>query len=644
MCVREGLLIPIILFVVMLLISIGAGVFELHPIVSAGANSSLFIAGIAYAIYYIAVSIRGNRAVYAGIRVKCFIPLAALYAVVITCTIFMIPHNAVMIASFGMFLAGYLVTYVCTVVNVLVYRDPVVKIGTKSPYLIPFLCFLIPTLIMTSVYIPRDRDAITGFSITLCLFILTFGISIRLVLGDLRRMFSAECSKPGMIIGKGTNRKRLVLINPVNHAKTGLTDNTSSIFPPLGLGIIAALTPDDFDIVLIDENIEPFVYCDADLVAITAFTSAANRAYEIAAVYRAKGVPVVMGGIHASMNSEEALNYVDTVVIGEAESSWGNLINDFRKSGLQKIYRGELIDMKDFIVPRRDIFSPRYLQGTIQTSRGCPMDCYFCSVTPFNGKVYRQRPVEDVLNELESMKERQIFFVDDNLLGYSRESAERAIALFKGMVERKLNKEWFCQASLNFGGNDEVLKWAAKSGCRMVFIGLESPEPDELKSMHKNLNLKMDYDKAFQNINRHGIAVLGAFIFGSDAETVDSIRFKTAYMLRNRIDVIQTTILTPLPGTRQYDTFRDEDRLIYRHYPRDWDRYDMSELTYTMKNIDNLTFITEIDKSQRRIYSMRNIINRFIRTLRNTGNMNAAFYSLASNMVYRNVSLQEERN
>ena len=195
---------------------------------------------------------------------------------------------------------------------------------------------------------------------------------------------------------------KLVLINPVNPARTGLTVNTSSRFPPIGLGIVAALTPDDWEITLIDENWESFSYQEADLVGITAFTASANRAYELARIYRECGVPVVMGGIHASMCTNEALQYVDTVVIGEAESTWQKLIADFRKGEMTQVYQGELSDLAGIPHPRRDFFHPDYMFASVQTSRGCPMDCEFCSVTAFNGHRYRRRPVEDVLDELET--------------------------------------------------------------------------------------------------------------------------------------------------------------------------------------------------------------------------------------------------
>ncbi len=170
-------------------------------------------------------------------------------------------------------------------------------------------------------------------------------------------------------------RKNLLLINPVNPSRAGLAINKGSRFPPLGLGIIAALTPDGWEIDILDENLEPFKFAEADLVGLTAFTSAANRAYEIAGIYREKGIPTVIGGIHASMLPEEALRYVDTVVIGEAESVWPEVIANFEAGALRRTYQGELIDLKGMPRPRHDLFHSGYTLGSIQTARGCPMDC-----------------------------------------------------------------------------------------------------------------------------------------------------------------------------------------------------------------------------------------------------------------------------
>ncbi len=422
----------------------------------------------------------------------------------------------------------------------------------------------------------------------------------------------------------------------MNPHKTGLTINASSRFPPLGLGVIAALTPSDYRVILVDENIRPFEFVGGDLVGITVFTSSANRAYEIADEYREAGIPVVMGGIHASMVRDEALRHADAIVIGEAEGVWNEVLSDFEAGELKQRYEGRPVDLAGIPAPRRDLFSPDYLFATVQSSRGCPMDCYFCSVTPFNGRRYRQRPVEAVLDEIEGIPQDYLFFVDDNILGYGQGAEERAIALFKGMVERNLKKSWFCQASINFADNPEVLRWASESGCKMVFIGLESADPEELKAMGKRLNLKREYERAFRAIHRHGIAVLGAFIFGSDAETEASMARKTDYIQKAAIDVVQTTILTPLPGTRLFAQYEREGRLTRTAFPADWDRYDMGELTYALANMEPDAFRRILDRCWKRIYAPSSLAYKFLRTLFLTRSMTTAFWAYGSNLNYRN--------
>jgi radical SAM superfamily enzyme YgiQ (UPF0313 family) len=202
--------------------------------------------------------------------------------------------------------------------------------------------------------------------------------------------------------------KKLVLVNPVNPARVGLTVNKASRFPPIGLGIVAALTPASWDVKIVDENWEPFSYQEADLVGITAFTASANRAYELASVYRGKGVKVVIGGIHASMCPDEVLRFADAVVVGEAEAVWQKVLRDFEEGRLQQRYNSELTDLSGMTHPRRDLFHPGYLFASVQTSRGCPMDCEFCSVTAFNGKKYRRRPPGEVLDELQSIPQKML--------------------------------------------------------------------------------------------------------------------------------------------------------------------------------------------------------------------------------------------
>jgi radical SAM superfamily enzyme YgiQ (UPF0313 family) len=439
----------------------------------------------------------------------------------------------------------------------------------------------------------------------------------------------------------GNLMKKLVLVNPVNPARAGLTVNKSSRFPPIGLGIVAALTPASWDVKLVDENWEPFTYQEADLVGITAFTASANRAYEIASLYQQQGVPVVMGGIHASMCPDEALRFVNAVIIGEAEAVWPRVLADMEAGRLQQRYQGEWSALSGMPSPRRDLFHPDYMFASVQTSRGCPMDCEFCSVTAFNGRRYRRRPAEEVLAELETIPQKMVFFVDDNIIGYGQASRKQALALFKGMVERKLDKWWFCQASLNFGDDEEVLRWASRAGCKMVFLGLEAEEIDALQEVHKQLNVQrgMDgYTQAFRRIHKAGIAVLGAFIFGMDGDTSAKLQRRANYMMYNRgIDVMQKTQLTPLPGTRLFDRYQREGRLRHTNFPQDWDHYDMTELVHHPGIMDPEEFDQTMQKLDRRMFSLPILFRKALITFWQTRNIMATMFAWNSNINYRNV-------
>ena len=437
-------------------------------------------------------------------------------------------------------------------------------------------------------------------------------------------------------------KRKLILINPVNPARTGLTVNKSSRFPPLGLGMVAALTPERWDVALADENWEPFVYQDADLVGITAFTASANRAYQIAAEYRKRGVPVVLGGIHASVCAEEALCFADAVVIGEAEAAWPRVVAEAEAGRLRQLYRSEWAELSGLPRPRRDLFHPGYMFASVQTSRGCPMDCEFCSVTAFNGRRYRRRPPEEVLDELETIPQKMLFFVDDTIIGHGMESREQALAIFRGMVERKLDKWWFCQASLNFADDEEVLLWAGRAGCKMVCLGLEAEKADALAEVGKRLNLQRgveSYAEAFRRIHRAGIAVLGAFIFGMDGDTPESLRRRAAFMMQSGVDVMQRTFLTPLPGTRLFERFRTEGRLLNGDFPRGWDRYDMGGAVHRPSGMTPEMLEQAMEESGRRMYAWPVLARKALRTLRETRSPIAAMFAWQSNLNYRNVTV-----
>ncbi len=438
-------------------------------------------------------------------------------------------------------------------------------------------------------------------------------------------------------------KKKLLLINPVTPGKAQFQTDRYSTYQPLGLGIIAALTPEHWEVEILDENFEVFSYRRADLVGITAYTPSANRAYQVAGVFRSRGIPTIMGGIHASILPDEALEFVDSVVIGEAESVWKKVIVDFEAGTLQNFYHGELLPLEGVPLPRRELFDKRYILASVQTTRGCPMHCDFCSVTVFNGRNYRRRPVEEILEELQLIPQKKLFFVDDNLIGSGKEEEERAILLFKGMIEKKLNKRWFCQTSLNVTRNEEVLYYAARSGCRMMLIGVESEKEAALEDLGKkvNLNILKRYNEVFKLINKHGIAILGGFIFGTDADSIENLRSRAQYIKDSRIDVMQPTILTPYPGTRTYEKYRESGRLLYTGYPADWEKYDMTEILFEPSRMATEEFRKAMIDCYSALVNRWVLFIKFIKTLIFTKSPVTALWAVNTNRVYRKILIQK---
>lgn len=437
---------------------------------------------------------------------------------------------------------------------------------------------------------------------------------------------------------------RLTLIKPVNLLyQRSLRKTGAGVppVPPVALGILAALTPKHWQVKIIDENFAPFKYADADLVGLTAFTSTAPRAYRIAQLYRQRGVPTVMGGIHASMLPEEALQYVDSVVIGEAEEVWPKVIADFEAGKLQSTYRGGFPELKEMPIPRYDLF-PRGCIGAVQTTRGCPMNCEFCSVTAFNGNRYRHRPVEEVLDELERMPKRRVFFLDDNIVAQGTKNEERAIALFEGMIRRRLNKVWGSQAPMNFADNETVLECAARSGCVLVMLGVEAEEADALKEMNKTVNLtalKKSYEHAFRRIHRHGIAIHGLFMYGLDVDTPDALRRRTDFIKTCGVDSAGISAVCPFPGTRLYARMQQEGRLRYTDFPEDWAHYHFAEVTLRPKRMAAEVLEELMLEACRELYGRRAIRSRFFKTLRATRRFRAALWGLWYNLSMRRLKL-----
>jgi radical SAM superfamily enzyme YgiQ (UPF0313 family) len=425
--------------------------------------------------------------------------------------------------------------------------------------------------------------------------------------------------------------KKLLLINPVGR-RSGYLLSKFSTFQPLNLAYIAAVTPSHWEIKIKDENIDDFQFEEADLIGITGFTSSINRAYEIARMYREKKIKVIMGGIHISMLPDEALQYADTVVTGEVEGIWKQVIEDFESNRLLPKYDGPRIDLfRTHITPRRDLLHPNYLWNSVQTSRGCPFNCNFCSVSRYLGKDYRQRRAIDVLDELEEIKSKYIAFVDDNLVGYSPDSRNRAIEIFEGMISRGLDKKWWMQTSINAADDEHVINLAAQAGCMYVFIGFETLNKRTLTEMKKGINLTIgieNYKKVVGRFHKYGIGVFGAFIIGNDYESQGYYRELGDFLVTSGIDIVQISILTPLPGTDLMDQLRKEGRLIYQDSPENWDRYRFSYVVHKPRGVEENTVYAGNNYIKNKIYSFPAYLYRLLSSayhIKNPTNIYSAY-------------------
>ena len=397
-------------------------------------------------------------------------------------------------------------------------------------------------------------------------------------------------------------------------------------FPSLSLAALAAVTPPEWEVALLDENIEPLDFrVDADLVAITAMTPQAPRAYRIAAEFRARGKRVVMGGFHASNLPDEALEHVDSVVIGEGEVIWPQLLADAGTGGLKPFYRSNaLLEMSAIPMARREIFQgKRYLfTNTLQTTRGCPFDCEFCSVTAFYGRNYRKRPLDQVLTELAEIRKRNsfAFFVDDNLV------ADRAYALslFNGM--KGMGFKWLSHAPIDFARDREFLRAAGEAGCVGMFVGFESLNQDSLAAMGKVTNRSRSYLDDALAFRDNGIGILGSFVLGYDGDTPDVFPGLLRFCEEARLEAAIFPILTPYPGTQVRKRLEGEGRITSNA----WEDYDMEHVTFVPRGMTAAELQEGYDWVNRSFYSFGSMFRRIFKAHRSVqvfGPMNFGFRS-----------------
>jgi len=435
---------------------------------------------------------------------------------------------------------------------------------------------------------------------------------------------------------------RLYLINPSNPLVSIVKVKESRwnryrVWKPLSLMVLAGLTPPEWEISIGDENLGTPDYPAMprpDLVGITAFTSQANRAYEVATHFRRLGVPVVMGGIHATMCMDEVMERVDSVVTGEAEGIWSQVLEDARNGILKRRYDGGRAQISDVPIARHDLLATGYACGAIQTTRGCPLNCIFCSVTAFNGAHYRQRAIADVVREFQLIREKHVLVVDDNLIGTRHEQIARAKDLFRAIAQANLRKQWVAQATINFADDEELLALAANAGCIGVFIGFETPSPEGLRELGKKFNHLKDRDfrASVRRIQRHNILVAGSFIIGLDIDEPGIGKRIAEAARRYGVDNLNALFLTPLPGTRLWDQMRSEGRIALNTFPEDWKYYTLTFPVARYKHLSLKGIIEEMISCDRDFYSVHRILRRVWSSL---CQRRKPLISLVGNLSYR---------
>jgi len=379
---------------------------------------------------------------------------------------------------------------------------------------------------------------------------------------------------------------------------------------PLALPTLAALTPPEFDVRIIDENIEDIDFDEpVDIVGLTFLTCYARQGYDLADRFRTTGAHVVLGGVHVTMCPDEALQHADTVFVGEAEDTWEVFLDDFKRGSPKPLYEPEnRADLTRLVIPRWDLVKNEYYRShLVQTSRGCHFHCDFCSVPEYLGPLVN-KPVENVIEEIKATKGygrvpgiHYVYFADEDVICDKTWAKE----LFRAMIPLKVR--WFSQVSINIAMDDELLDLAAQSGCEAVFIGLESIAQDNLDSVGKGkLNKVKQFKDAIDRIHRRGIVVFGFFMFGFDGDE-DSVFQETVDFI-NEIPVALPiiNILGPLPGTRLYDRVKAEGRLI----EADWDRFDARNVLIEPKKMSAAVLLNGTNWSLRELYSADAILDR----------------------------------
>jgi radical SAM superfamily enzyme YgiQ (UPF0313 family) len=417
---------------------------------------------------------------------------------------------------------------------------------------------------------------------------------------------------------------KIKLIQPKMIQRPMDTKLKTRMSPSLGLLTLVNLTPKEHDLIIENENIEDIDFDESvDLVAVTVTVDVMNRAVEIAKEFQQRGITVVAGGIHITSDPESAVNSFDVIAVGMAERIWTRILKDKENNLLKKVY----YDMESIM--GREIVSPRYSSidnnkylytNIISTSRGCPFQCDFCYNSCKNMlKTYINRPIEDVIKDIKSLKTRHIMFIDDNFIGNHKWTKE----LLKEI--RPLKLKWNAAVTANIGVMPELLDEMKESGCQSLFIGFESINNNSIKSVNKVQNSVNTYEKLVDEIHKRGIMINASFVFGLDEDDFSVFKNTLDWIVKNKIETVTSHILTPYPGTKLYSSLLEENRIIDFNLSN----YNTAHVVYEPKNMTKEELYNGYIGIYKEIYSFKNIIKR----LPNSKKQWIPF--LAFNLLYR---------
>jgi len=423
---------------------------------------------------------------------------------------------------------------------------------------------------------------------------------------------------------------KILLISPTIDAQK--RTNKGLMMPQLALYILKGLTPPEHEVKIVEEEVEDIeMDQDCDLVGISCMTANAPRAYQLCREFKKRGKTVVLGGVHPTILPDEAMQHANSVVIGESEGVWERLLIDFQHNTLKEKYHDPIPDLGKYVAKDFSTIIKKRLFNLfpLMTSRGCPYNCEFCCVTNLFGKKIRHIPIENVVRDIKESGARNFMFLDDNIIGHPR----YAKSLFKAIKPLKI--KWVGQASVSLLVKDkELMQLAAESGCKELFIGIESVSEEKLKTMHKAIKEIDLLESAIKKIKKLGILIHASMVFGFDNDKKDIFCETLRFLKRTKVSTVSFNVLTPYPGTRVYEDMKTENRLT----TTDWKYYDHNTVVFKPKNMTPYELQLGKIEIRKKFYSLSSVLKRFI------GNMYSPVIYFATNYGHmRQVKVEARR-